>query len=87
MRFSVPATAIGLCLLSLGIALPEPTVAGQPPAPTNTQPAPAGMPPDSSGPDAAVLHAKRTACRKEARAKKLVGPKKDAYIKDCVAGH
>jgi len=87
MRFSVPATAIGLCLLPLGLALPAPPAAPRPAAPANTQPAPTGMTADTSGPEAAVRHAKRTACRKEARAKKLVGAKKDAYIKDCVAGH
>jgi hypothetical protein len=35
--------------------------------------------------DAAAKHAKRTACLKEARAKKLVGAQKTAYIKDCTA--
>jgi hypothetical protein len=33
----------------------------------------------------AIRHAKRTACRKDARAKKLFGAAKTAYIKDCVA--
>jgi hypothetical protein len=35
--------------------------------------------------DAAAKHAKRTACLKEARTKKLVGAQKTAYIKDCTA--
>jgi hypothetical protein len=35
--------------------------------------------------DAAAKHAKRTACLKEARSKKLVGAQKSAYIKDCTA--
>jgi len=34
---------------------------------------------------AAALHTKRTACLKQAKAKKLVGAQKTAFIKDCVA--
>ncbi len=39
--------------------------------------------------DAAEKHAKRTACLKEAKDKKLVGAQKTAYLKDCIAsdGH
>ncbi len=33
----------------------------------------------------AIRHAKRAACRKDARDKKLVGAQKTAYIKDCTA--
>jgi hypothetical protein len=35
--------------------------------------------------DAAAKHAKRTACLKSAKAKKLVGAQKTAFIKECVA--
>jgi len=35
--------------------------------------------------DAAAKHAKRTACRKNAKVKKLVGDQKTTYIKNCVA--
>ena len=35
--------------------------------------------------DAAAKHAKRTACLKNAKAQKLVGAKKTAFVKDCVA--
>ncbi|HTV97915.1 MAG TPA: hypothetical protein VME42_18115 [Steroidobacteraceae bacterium] len=34
--------------------------------------------------DAAARHAKRTGCLKQARAKKLVGAQRDAYVKGCV---
>ena len=34
--------------------------------------------------EAAARHAKRTACIKQARAKKLVGAQKTAYIKGCI---
>jgi hypothetical protein len=35
--------------------------------------------------DAAAKHAKRTACLKDAKAKKLVGAEKNAFVKNCVA--
>ncbi len=35
--------------------------------------------------DAAAKHAKRTACLKEAKAKKIVGAQKTAFIKECMA--
>jgi hypothetical protein len=39
----------------------------------------------SSNPsEAAEKHAKRTACLKEAKAEKLVGARKTAYVKDCM---
>jgi hypothetical protein len=34
--------------------------------------------------EAAARHAKRTACINQARAKKLVGAQKSAYIKGCI---
>jgi hypothetical protein len=49
------------------------------------QPAPAAPAPATAGSDAAARHAKRTACLKEAKAKKLLGPDKTAYIKSCIA--
>ena len=39
----------------------------------------------SSDNEAAARHAKRTACLKEAKAKKLVGAQRAAFVKDCVA--
>jgi hypothetical protein len=35
--------------------------------------------------DAAAKHAKRTACLKDAKAKKLVGVEKNAFVKNCIA--
>jgi hypothetical protein len=35
--------------------------------------------------DAAEKHAKRTACLKDAKSKKLVGAQRTAYVKDCMA--
>jgi hypothetical protein len=35
--------------------------------------------------DAAEKHAKRTACLKDAKSKKLVGAQKTAFVKECMA--
>lgn len=55
------------------------------PSPTTT-PAPATAPPPLalSG-DAAAKHAKRTACLKEAKTKKLVGADKTTFLRTCIA--
>lgn len=45
--------------------------------------APAATPPTS---DAAAKHAKRTACLKDAKTRKLVGDDKKSYLKSCMAG-
>jgi hypothetical protein len=52
-----------------------------------TTPAPAQTAPSDNAPvsDAAEKHVKRTACVKDAKAKKLVGAQRNAYIKSCVA--
>jgi hypothetical protein len=86
MRFSLAAAAACLCLGPLAVALSAPPAATQPP-PAKAAPAPPVMSSEGSSADAAVRHAKRTACRKEARAKKLVGAEKNSYITGCVAGH
>lgn len=84
MRAWVSTTAA--CLLLSALA-----GASEPPA--GTSPAPAGAPSTAAGTaagtaadnEAAAKHAKRTACLKTAKAKKLVGPQKTAFMKDCVA--
>jgi hypothetical protein len=52
------------------------------------QPAPPATPPAAPAAiadnDAAARHAKRTACLKDAREKKLVGAQRTAYVKQCV---
>lgn len=49
--------------------------------------APAAVPISASTADgdAAARHAKRTACLKEAKARKLIGAKKTAFLKECLA--
>lgn len=78
-------------------AATTPSPAAVPPA--AAPPSPAAAPPSAAAPSAAAapadtggvsadaaaaLHAKRTACLKQAKAKKLVGAQKTAFIKDCV---
>jgi hypothetical protein len=53
-----------------------------------TPPVPLGTSdPDAAAPssDAAAKHAKRTACLKNAKAKKLVGADKTSFLKTCIA--
>ncbi len=85
MRFSTRAAAIGMCLapLSLGLASIVASNSNVPAAGPPAQPArPSAA---DSGPADAAKHAKRTACLKEAKARKLVGAERNAYVKECVA--
>ncbi len=74
-RYLIMATALYLSLLPITLGF-----AGAPD--TAAQAAP--LPSAASG-DAAAKHAKRTACLKEAKAKKLVGAAKTSFVKNCVA--
>ena len=85
MRLS--AVAAALCLsLSVAAAASAPQSAA---APAGTTPAAvsaasgtqAAAPPS----DAAAKHAKRTACLKDAKAKKLLGADKTSFLKTCIA--
>jgi hypothetical protein len=78
---SVPAAAVLIALAAL--AGTWSWSASNAPAAT---PPPAAATPNgvSSDSDAAARHAKRTACINQARAKKLVGAQKTAYIKGCI---
>ncbi|HUE10084.1 MAG TPA: hypothetical protein VMQ54_04065 [Steroidobacteraceae bacterium] len=99
MRALLPTTTACLFLSCLaGSFAGAPAPAGDPvtgtsapaaPAPTApTAPAATAIPAagTSTDGDAAAKHAKRTACLKDAKAQKLVGAKKTAFVKDCVAG-
>jgi len=95
--FPTVAAAVCLCLPVAGAFAAAPTalrtdVPG-PAAPTAAaipatsppaaaKPAPAAAPPTG---DAAAKHAKRTACLKDAKAKKLVGAEKTAFLRNCIA--
>jgi psiF repeat len=56
----------------MGLAAPPPAVQASPAAP-------------AAPTDAAARHARRAACLKDAKAKKLVGAEKTAFVKTCVA--
>jgi hypothetical protein len=88
MRLSLPAIALSVCVSPFGLAGAEPsgdfTKAAPKPVPAATAPASAAAP-DAS--DAAARHAKRTACLKQAKAKKLVGAERNSFIKNCIAAH
>ena len=58
----------------------------QPAASQSPAPAPADASASGNQSDAAEKHAKRTACLKEAKAKRLVGAQKTAYLKECLGG-
>jgi psiF repeat-containing protein len=88
MRALLPTIAACL-LLSLGAVFAAALAA----PPSDSPKAPAAAPAAAATPatgtaadsDAAAKHAKRTACLKNAKAKKLVGAQRTAFIKDCVA--
>ncbi len=86
MRFSTVAAAVCLSLLTMAgaFAATPPALRADVPgvaAPGAAAPAPSAPP---SG-DAAAKHAKRTACLKDAKTKKLVGADKTAFLKNCMA--
>ena len=79
---SVPAVALLIALSALaGSWASEPPAAAPPTA--AAQPAPAAGTGNADN-EAAARHAKRTACINQARAKKLVGAQKTAFIKGCI---
>jgi len=91
MRFLSTATALAFSLLphAGGYATPAPLPAPAPAnqaAPASATPSlPSSPNPTPANSDAAAKHAKRTACLKAAKTKKLVGAEKTSYIKNCVA--
>ena len=89
MRLSLPAIALSVCVSPFGPAAAalsgNVAPAGSPKAVPATAAPPPAVPSDPPASDAAARHAKRTACLKQAKAKKLVGARKNSFIKDCVA--
>jgi psiF repeat len=90
MRALLPIATV--CLLLLPLWTEAATPQSAPATAASTAPAappaaaPAGTPAATAADnDAAAKHDKRTACRKNAKAKKLVGDQKTTFIKDCVA--
>ncbi len=94
MRLAFAASALCLGALGLGLlALADQPVTPQPSAAASTAPAAASSTPGSPAPvaaapavavDAAARHVRRTACLKEAKARKLIGAEKTAFLKTCI---
>ncbi len=74
MMYAAPMKTTSAADASYSAAASTPAAAASPPAPA---PAPS---------DDAEKHAKRTACLKEAKAKKLVGAEKSEFLRTCIAG-
>jgi len=85
MRVLLPAVTISLLLLAAGGLYSIAAAQEQPAASAASARPPAAATGSNADNDAAAKHAKRTACLKEARAKKLVGAQKTAYVKDCAS--
>jgi hypothetical protein len=71
------AFAAALSAVSAGEVQSPPRQSAPPPPPSS----PAS---GSVGDDAAEKHARRTACLKDARAKRLVGAQRASFVKNCV---
>jgi hypothetical protein len=84
MRLSLPAIALSVCVGPFGPAAAGPGDVAKAASPAAV---PATAAPDPAASDAAARHAKRTACLKQAKGKKLVGAGKKSFIKDCTAAH
>jgi hypothetical protein len=87
MRLSLPAIALSVCVSPFGLSAAGPSGDVVKTASPKAAPATAAPPsaPDAPASDAAARHAKRTACLKQAKARKLVGAEKNSFIKDCAA--
>jgi hypothetical protein len=79
-RYSALAAVLTLCVLPIAQGFDGAPDAAAPAAGSTATSTPAA----ASG-DAAAKHAKRTACLKEARVKKLVSAAKTSFVKNCVA--
>jgi hypothetical protein len=76
MRCAITAIIVCLALLALEPAISQ-----------STAPAVQAVDPSSGQSDAAEKHAKRTACLKDAKSRKLVGAQRTLYVKDCMAAN
>jgi hypothetical protein len=93
MRFSTVAAAVCLWLSPLagGFAAAAAQIADAPGTPAAATATPDAAKPSPATPaaapsaDAAAKHAKRTACLKEAKVKKLVGADKTSFLNGCIA--
>jgi hypothetical protein len=88
MRLVFAASVLCLSLSVFDVASADsPTPAPSTSAPAAGTPganAPSGNSSPLAADAAAAKHAKRTACLKDAKSKKLVGADKSAFLKDCM---
>ena len=85
--FSAVATAVCLSVLSAGGGLTTaPAAAADVPAGASAAAKPPAMTPAATAASdaAAKKHAKRTACLKDAKLKKLLGADKTSFLKNCI---
>jgi hypothetical protein len=78
MRVAFRASALCLCLSGVAIQATSSQTPSSSAAPGATPTA------TTAADDAAAKHAKRTACLAQAKAQKLVGAEKTAYLKSCI---
>jgi psiF repeat len=78
MRVAFRAGALCLCLSVVAVQAASSQTPASSAAPGATPAATA------AADDAAAKHAKRTACLAQAKAQKLVGAEKTAYLKSCI---
>jgi len=79
MRIAFRASALCLCLSVVAIQATSSQTPASSAAPGATPVA------TTAADDAAAKHAKRTACLKDAKAKKLLGADKTSFLKTCIA--
>jgi len=81
-----PAFAAGALCLGILVFAVQPASSQTPASqtPAVQTPAASSPPAAASAGDAAAKHAKRTACLKESKARKLVGAEKTAFLKECI---
>jgi hypothetical protein len=84
-HYSAVAAALYLSLLPIAQGFDGVPDAAAPAATPSAATPPAAASPAAASGDAAAKHAKRTACLKDAKAKKLVGAAKTSFVKNCVA--
>ena len=87
--FSTVATAVCLSVLAAaaGFTAAPSAQAADAPAAASAPAKPSAMTPaaTAAGDAAAKKHAKRTACLKDAKSKKLIGADKTSFLKNCIA--
>jgi hypothetical protein len=81
--FAALAAALSLSLLAMAGGYADAPAAS--PSPAAPAVAASGASSTASSGDAAAKHAKRTACLKDAKTKKLVGADKTSFLKSCIA--